>query len=80
MSVSNVHHRVEQLQRGALDLRVKRNLFTNSSEPSNGPSPYPYHYVVDKPSCTAKELLRTGDFLNVCDKFSQNLLSEFIMA
>jgi hypothetical protein len=65
MSVSNVHHRIEQLQREGLGLRVKRNLFTNSSKTSNGPSPYPYHHVLDKPYCTAKELVRTLDFLNV---------------
>jgi hypothetical protein len=80
MSVSDVHHSVEQLQREALDLRVKRNLFANSSETSNGHSPYPYHHELDKPYCTAKELVRTLDFLNVCDNFSQKLLSEFIMA
>jgi hypothetical protein len=79
-NVSNVHHRVEQLQREALELRVKRNLFTNSSETSNDPSPYPYHHTLDKSYCTAKELLRTLDFLNVYDNFSQNLLSQFLMA
>jgi hypothetical protein len=80
MSVTNVHHRVEKLQREALDLRVKRNLFTISSETSNGPSPYPHHHVLDKPYCTEKDLVRTLDFQNVCDNFSQNLLSKIIMA
>jgi hypothetical protein len=73
MSVSNVHHRVEELQREALDLRVKRNLFRNSPETSNDPSPYPYHHVLDKPYCAAKELVRTLGFLNVCNNFNQNL-------